>query len=143
MRNRLLLALAVIGLLALVPAGLAGCGRAAPTATPAVENVTVAEAHLLIDDNANNPDFIILDVRTPQEYADGHLVNAVNINLNSGSFNVDIAKQDKGKTYLVYCSTGVRSASASSIMIGLGFMHVNNMTGGITDWIAAGYTTTK
>ena len=143
MRNRLLFVTVIISLLALVPAGLAGCGSKTDTTATGYENVTVAEASTLIKDNQNNPDFVILDVRTPQEYADGHIADAVNIDLNSGSFDTEIAKQDMNKTYLVYCRTGARSASASGIMIGLGFTHVKNMTGGITDWTAAGYATTK
>ena len=146
MRNRLFLIIVVISLLALVPAGLAGCSsKATPTATAmaTVNNLSVADANTLIQKNANNPDFTIIDVRTQGEYQDGHIKDAINIDVNSGSFKTDVSSLDTTKTYLVYCQTGVRSANASAQMVGLGFQHVYNMTGGISDWTAAGYPTTK
>ena len=125
--------IAIAGLLALISAGLAGCGQSSPTTTTATyKNASVDEAYQLIQDNASNPDFIIIDVRTPGEYADGHIAGAVLVDLNSGSFDTDIIKQDKSKTYLVYCHSGNRSATASGKMARFGFTDVTNMTGGIT-----------
>ena len=138
MRNRLFLIIVIISLLALVPTGLAGCGSKAT-----VNNISVADANTLIQKNANNPDFTIIDVRTQGEYQDGHIKDAINIDVDSGSFKTDVSSLDTTKTYLVYCQTGVRSANASAQMVGLGFQHVYNMTGGISDWTAAGYPTTK
>jgi rhodanese-related sulfurtransferase len=81
---------------------------------------------------------VIIDVRTPQEYASGHLRDAVNIDYQSPSFKNDIGRYDKDFTYIVYCQSGVRSAAASKVMIELGFKYVINMTGGYADWVAAG-----
>jgi rhodanese-related sulfurtransferase len=115
---------------------------ASPTTTPttaaARKNVSVTEASALIDANKDNQDFVILDVRTPGEYAAGHIETSRNVDYEAADFRDQVNKLDKGKTYLVYCSTGVRSAGASDIMVGLGFTDVYNMTGGITDWQAAG-----
>jgi len=103
-----------------------------------VKDITSTEAYALIQANAGNRDFIIIDVRTPEEYTGGHIENAVNVNYNSGNFSNEISRFDKDRTYLIYCRTGVRSAGARDIMKELGFHIVYNMDGGITDWEAAG-----
>ena len=102
-------------------------------------NKTIDETYTLIQDNANNPDFIILDVRTPSEYASGYIENAVNIDYYADDFEDTLDQLDKSKTYLVYCRTGSRSASAMNIMKKLDFIEVYNMQGGITAWTSAEY----
>lgn len=79
---------------------------------------------------------VIIDVRTPDEYAEGHLDGAVNINLQSGSFEQEIAEQPLDGTYIVYCRTGNRSAQAVAIMTELGFTGVTD-AGGVSDASAA------
>jgi len=140
MRKHYSYLLGIFSLLILISTSLASCGQ---STTATYKNVSVDEAFSLIASNADNPDFVIIDVRTPQEYADGHIANAINIDLNSGSFDTDIIKLDKNKTYLVYCHTGNRSATASRKMVEAGFTDVTNMTGGITDWENAGYPTVQ
>jgi thioredoxin len=76
----------------------------------------------------------VLDVRTPEEFAEGYIENAVNINVNSAEFKDEIAKLDKNKSYLVYCLSGKRSASAASYMRSNGFKEVINLEGGILAW---------
>ncbi|MBD3752142.1 MAG: rhodanese-like domain-containing protein [Micrococcales bacterium] len=79
---------------------------------------------------------VIIDVRTPDEYAEGHLEGAINVNLQSGSFEQQIAEQPLDGTYIVYCRTGNRSAQAVSIMTDLGFTDVTD-AGGVSDASAA------
>jgi rhodanese-related sulfurtransferase len=110
-----------------------------PPVVPTRKDVTVAEASALIEANKDNPDFVILDVRTPEEYAGGHIENSVNVDYEAADFRDQVGKLDKSKTYLVYCRSGIRSAAASDIMLEMGFDNIYNMTGGITDWQAAGY----
>ncbi len=145
MRNRfLLLGFAVISLLALVPAGLAGCStKATPTTEATVQNLSVPDAYAFIKSNANNKNFTIIDVRTSDEYNGGHIPDSININLESANFKSDILTLNKNYTFLVYCQTGVRSANASAQMVSFGFQHVYNMNGGIIAWKAAGYPTTQ
>lgn len=76
---------------------------------------------------------IILDVRTPSEYSQGHLKNAVLIDYKNENFETEINKLDKSKTYLVYCKSGGRSAKASKVLSEKGFS-VCNLNGGISDW---------
>jgi rhodanese-related sulfurtransferase len=135
-------------LLVIVPFVLVGCNatNTEMTATTDVtttqvkiqslKDITPAETNTLIQANANNPDFIIIDVRTSAEYGDGHLENAVLVDYKSESFREEINKLDHSKKYLVYCRTGVRSAGARDIMKDLDFLDISNMSGGITEWIA-------
>lgn len=80
----------------------------------------------------------LVDVRTPKEYAGGHLKGAVNYNINSADFEANIGKLDKSKPVMVYCLAGGRSAEAASIMADLGFKTLYDMQGGIMRWSAAG-----
>ena len=102
-------------------------------------DVTVQKAHNLVRENAGNPDFVILDVRTPAEYSSGHIEDAINIDVNSGSFVSEVEALDKDNTYLVYCRSGIRSASARDTMAQLDFMNIYNMNGGIMEWQSAGF----
>ena len=73
-------------------------------------------------DNTVNPEgAVIIDVRTPQEYASGHLVGSVNIDINAADFEENIIALDPTAKYLIYCRSGNRSAQAIERMRGLGF----------------------
>jgi rhodanese-related sulfurtransferase len=108
-----------------------------------VEDLTALEAYALMQTNVDNPDFLIIDVRTPEEYKAGHLKGAVNINLNSETFKEDIAKLDKSKTYLIYCRSGNRSSRAISIMRRLEFACIYHMANGIIEWDEEGLPVEK
>ncbi len=76
----------------------------------------------------------LVDVRTPQEFAEGHLQNALNVNYNANDFAEQIAKLDKTKAVYVYCRSGGRSGSAVRQMQEMGFKEIYNMDGGILSW---------
>ena len=78
-----------------------------------------------------------IDVRTPAEYAEGHLEDALNIDLQSASFRERIAELPHDGSYLVYCRSGNRSAQAARIMAELGFTDVVD-GGGFADLVEAG-----
>lgn len=86
----------------------------------------------------SEPNVVVLDVRTPAEYASGHIANAINIDVESGMFEDDIASLDKSKTYAVYCHSGRRSANAAKIMAKAGFTTIYNLDGGVTAWASVG-----
>ena len=109
-----------------------------PTQTQIAEDITTEEAFTLIQVNQQNPDFFIIDVRTPEEFATGYLENAVNIDYNSAAFSDEIKTLDKNRTYLIYCRSGARSGQALGLMAVLQFAEVCNISGGITAWQAAG-----
>jgi rhodanese-related sulfurtransferase len=81
---------------------------------------------------------VSLDVRTADEFAEGHLINAININVESGNFEAEIEKLDKNTTYAVYCRSGRRSAIAVDLMKKAGFTNLYNLDGGVIDWSASG-----
>lgn len=81
---------------------------------------------------------VVLDVRTPQEFAAGHLAGAVNVDLESGTFEADLAALDQATPYAVYCRSGNRSGQALGIMQGAGFTDLAHLDGGIVAWEQAG-----
>jgi len=119
-----------------------GCPKA-PVATRVFTDIPPQEAFNLIEDNEGNPDFVILDVRTPGEFAQGHIENAINIDYNSEIFREELNNLDKDKAYLVYCASGSRSKGAVAIMQELGFMTAYNMQGGISQWQQDGLPVTE
>jgi rhodanese-related sulfurtransferase len=108
-----------------------------------LRNVSVSDAYAVVSLYAGRANFIILDVRTPEEYAGGHLPFSINRDASSTSFRNDIEKFDKDRMYLVYCQTGVRSAAASQVMAESGFKYIYNMTGGFSAWVAIGLPVNK
>jgi rhodanese-related sulfurtransferase len=83
-------------------------------------------------------DVVLIDVRTPQEFNEGHIAGAVNMDFYGDNFEAQINSIDKSKTVLVYCKSGNRSGKAASIMAKQNFKSVFDLSGGITDWIASG-----
>ena len=100
-------------------------------------------AYALIQENESNPDFVILDVRTPEEYAAEHIAESVLLDFYADDFEDELDELDKSKTYLVYCRSGNRSSKSMPIMEDLGFIKIYDMGGGINQWKAEGYPTEK
>jgi thioredoxin len=80
----------------------------------------------------------ILDVRTPSEFGEGHIQNALNIDWNGSSFDAQVSKLDKNTTVFVYCLSGGRSGSAASQLRSNGFKNVLELDGGMMAWRSAG-----
>jgi rhodanese-related sulfurtransferase len=100
--------------------------------------VTPREALQLMHRNKENPTFVILDVRTPEEFRSGYVEGAVNMDYYNPGFQVELGKLDRTKTYLIYCRTGSRSESTFALMKDLQFRQIYDLEGGITAWRAAG-----
>ena len=133
------LALVVVAAIA-----LAGCGGSSqdeaatvPTATSGVVLASPEEAQALIDTGKVK----LLDVRTPEEFAAGHIAGAENIDFRAADFADQIDALDQGESYVVYCHTGNRSGQATALMAGKGFASVTDVDGGIEAWTAAGLPT--
>ena len=107
-----------------------------------VTNVTVAEAKAIVDGHAGDPDFGVLDVRTPAEFAAGHLAGAVNVDFNAADFVTQLAALDRNRTWLLHCKSGARSTPSVSTLMSLGFRVVDHMVQGYDGWFAAGYPVT-
>lgn len=81
---------------------------------------------------------VILDVRQPDEFAAGHLADAINLDwLNPSKFSEGMALLDKNRTYYIYCRSGRRSNAAASKMKSKGF-RVYDMKGGYLQWTGEG-----
>ena len=130
--------LVLLGILVIGVALLGGCTERI-TAIQAIKDIRVKEVYDLIGKNKDNQSFIIIDVRTPEEFANEHIENALNLDYYSEKFRDELNKLDKEKTYLIYCRSGNRSGKALSIMKELAFREVYNMLGGIIQWKAEGY----
>src|SRR5688572_3199961 len=75
----------------------------------------------------NGTNVVVLDVRTKEEYEEGHIPGALLVDFNSPDFNEKIARLDKSKTYLVHCAAGGRSARACKKMDTMNFQKVYNL----------------
>jgi rhodanese-related sulfurtransferase len=109
---------------------LAGCSSSASGVT----NMNVSEFSQKITETG----VVTLDVRTPGEFAEGHIEGAQLIDFQSGNFENEIASLDKNATYAVYCRSGNRSGQAVKVMHDAGFHNVYNLNGGVIDWTNAG-----
>ena len=89
--------------------------------------------------NNPEPNQVVLDVRTPEEVAEGRIPGAIHLDFYSENFTDLINELDKSKTYYVYCKLGRRSAKTGEMMVKMGFEKVYDLEGGITKWKAAGY----
>jgi len=77
---------------------------------------------------------ILIDVRTPGEYGQGHLANALSIDIYANDFKSRVGKLDKSKPVFVYCKAGSRSGSAVDMMSDMGFKEIYDLSGGIMAW---------
>ncbi len=119
---------------------LMGCSGGAQVQ---VLKISPQKGWALLQDHQDDPEFVVLDVRTPQEFAAGHLPGAINLDYYSPTFREQLNQLDKSKTYFVYCRTGHRSGEAVKIMKQLGFKKIYDLNGGIMQWQAAGLPLTQ
>lgn len=99
-------------------------------------SISVKTAYNLIKDNASNPQFVILDVRKPEDFIKEHIANAINIDFKSEIFSAKLDSLDKRKTYLINCYGGFRSKNTMGMMEKKGFAKLYNMKGGFMKWRA-------
>ena len=109
----------------------------------AATEITHVDAKRAADLLGANPDVTVLDIRTPREFATGHIKNAVNINFFDGDFAQQLSRLDPSKDYLVHCRSGGRSTKSLKIFKKLGFKHIYHLDGGMNAWNRAGLPTVK
>jgi rhodanese-related sulfurtransferase len=124
----------------LAVAAAAGCSPGDDGGTAAreavVETISPADAAGLLDEAPAG--LVVLDVRTPEEYAAGRLEGAVNLDFYAATFPNDLAALNREVPYLLYCRSGNRSGEAREMMRSLGFLEVHEIGGGLNAWIEAG-----
>ena len=101
-----------------------------PKESSTYEQITPAEAKALMD---SEKDYVILDVRTPEEFAAGHIAGAVLIPDYEIGDKAESVLPDKDQLILVYCRSGRRSKNAASELVTLGYTNIKEF-GGINDW---------
>ena len=109
----------------------AGCSNAqTKKGTSFVQNIEPAEFQISSENHT------VIDVRTPQEVAQGKIKNALNVNFYDADFEEQVSKLglDKNKEVYLYCRSGGRSGSAATKLSGFGFTKVYNLTGGMMGW---------
>ena len=94
-------------------------------------NMKAVEAAKILKDN---PKAVVLDIRTPSEFNEGHIPNAVNIDYKADSFDIELGKLDRDTTYVMHCRSGRRSANSFEIFKKLGFKNIIHMDDGILGW---------
>jgi len=92
-------------------------------------------------DKVMQPGVVVLDVRTPQELAEGYIEGALDLDFNSEDFQIKIEALDKSKIYAVYCRSGNRSGRTIELMDSLGFQNICHLEGGMIDWVKKGMPT--
>ena len=112
-----------------------GCSQADDLA----KNVDPKAAQALITDQKA----VVIDVRTPEEFADGHIAGAKNVDFFSKSFREELGQLDKDAPIVMHCQSGGRSGQALPIFKELGFTKVFHMNGGFRAWSSAGLPVTK
>ncbi|HAV61239.1 MAG TPA: rhodanese-like domain-containing protein [Verrucomicrobiales bacterium] len=100
-----------------------------------VKHVEAEAADKLLKEN---PKIVVLDIRTPREFAAGHIKDAKNIDFYADDFAAQIGKLDREKSYLVHCASGGRSGKSLELFQKLGFKSVFHLDGGFKGWEKAG-----
>ena len=104
-----------------------------------MNTATPVDAHSIIQKG----EALVIDVRTPAEFAEGHLAGAWNFDIHDATFMERLKGLEHTAQYVVYCQSGGRSSRAVSIMHELGFRSAVDMMGGITAWKKAGFPVEK
>lgn len=113
--------MSLAALVVAVPLGLVSCGGS--------DGTTAVDAGAAGAEIVATSDAILIDVRTPDEYASGHLEGAVNIAVEASDFAARIAELDPAGSYVVYCRSGRRSAIAVQQMQAAGFTDITDLGG--------------
>ena len=113
---------------------LSGCKQSS-TPPVGIKDVSAQEAADLIASKSN---LVVLDIRTPEEFAAGHIKDARLINFREESFATEIAKLDRATPYLVHCASGNRSGQSLATFRELGFTELYHLENGFKGWQSAG-----
>lgn len=113
---------------------LSSCSSEAPTSSQTTQAKGQHMAAADFSAALKTPGTVVIDVRTPAEYAGGHLPTAQNIDIEAADFTARIGALDKKVSYALYCRSGNRSGVALEQMAAAGFTHVYDLADGIGAW---------
>jgi len=119
----------------LLAAAVAGCDEGGPSND---FELTPSEAQRLIDSHADDPELLIVDTRTREEYDAGHIDGSLLIDFYAADFEEQIAALPRNAVIFLYCRSGNRSGQTATMMREMGFTEVYNLTAGFNEWVATG-----
>lgn len=93
----------------------------------------------MLEQSHTTADVVLLDIRTSQEFANGHIADAVLIDFYASDFVDRLKALDRKKTYLIYCRSGNRTSKSLEIFEKLGFQHVYHLEKGLVGWVNEKY----
>jgi len=103
------------------------------------QSISPREFKQFVDERSDDPDVVVLDIRTPREFKSGHIRGAQLLDYYSSDFVDKLKRLDREKTYLVYCRSGNRSGKSLKIFERLGFRQVYHLETGIVGWLKEKY----
>lgn len=126
------------------------CSQGETTTTEVTSNSETNAETIAVDLNTkafyeqvtNHPGQLV-DVRTPEEFAAGHITDAINIDFKNTDFKSNLSQLDKTQPVYLYCGSGNRSTQAKNILVNEGFTVVYNHKGYFQDWVSNGYPVTQ
>ena len=98
------------------------------------QDLTAPQFRQMLDEQQDNTDVVLLDIRTPGEYKTGHIRGSVLLDYYASDFVDKLKALDREKTYLVYCRSGNRSGKSLAVFNQLGFRQVYHLKTGIRGW---------
>lgn len=136
---------AALGLLIATLVLSASCSKLLGPKSPGqiIEDVSLEEAFALMVDNQSRDDFVIIDLRPAEEYASGHIEEAINLDYSSPDFLEALEGLDRDGAYLLYSYRDDVSGKVLDTMADLGFAEVYNMRGGMEHWEEIGLPQVK
>ena len=99
------------------------------------EIIVISDAEFI---EIQDTDYILVDVRTIEEYEYGHIQDAINFDFYSGSFQKEILSLDKSSSIILYCRTQNRSTKTANYLKENGYKEITVLEGGITSWVKNG-----
>ena len=130
-------AIAVAGEPAPTPAAASAAKPAMPAAAPATVVAVPMSQEALLEHQASHPDHLfVLDVRTPQEYAEGHVPGAVNVPHDQLASR--LTEVPKDKDVVLYCKSGRRAGIAADVLAANGYTRLSHLEGDMNAWIEKG-----
>ncbi len=104
-----------------------------------VQNLNPSEFQALLTQEKG----LLIDVRTPEEYIEGHIKGSATIDFYAADFKMKLSSLDREKVVFIYCASGGRSKKASKMAHELGFNEIYNLVGGFNAWDEAGLAVQK
>ena len=112
---------------------------AAAPAAATLQDLSPAQFKSMLEQHRDDPEVVLLDIRTPAEFRQGHIRGALPLDYYARDFVDRLKALDREKTYLIYCRSGNRTGRSLAIFDKLGFSKVYQLQTGLVGWARDGY----